>query len=524
MTERELFQKAVLEHLVDDQRVKARSKKKKGTPLPGRRFLAAAACLLLVTGLSILTIPSAQAAVQRWFSTWFSPEQYFQAAPEERTSEPTLDAIITKAGVDGTQIIKTEPDYAHYGKDFGFTLEEIAYDGEDLYISGTMSGAYVRPIVQSWTGGDTFRFFPNGETDENGNPKGELSCMENMLTLTLPDGQSFHGEISPVFSPEMEAAMPQDEGDTAPRFQNGVYYSSNPQMDAFLDTYLAENDVRFTGHLSGRGEALTGQVTGELSLRMVYFIPVDAVDEVLTAELGSVTFDADAWKAQTSSAAIGAGAELSGIHPVSMTFWQPEEERTGSDDLEIYHATRELDFAGAAYRLNEITFTPTDTVIGLSVTQPDGWSDAERLQHPIQFLFLLDWAGPIPEVCTDEMKKAGTIFLGHGPAGGFQMDDAARAAATEAYEANGWRQFETWYHRSELTPSQWAQAKTLTIIPYTEYHWEMTVRYDDGPEEPFSLRDGNVHTGTANHTGYIWEEQTSLFSDAAVTIRLDDYR
>ena len=292
----------------------------------------------------------------------------------------------------------------------------------------------------------------------------------------------------------------------------------------FLDTYLAEHEVRFTGHLYGRGEALSGQVTGDLSLRMMYYIPVDAVDEVLTAELGSVTFDADAWKAQTSSAAIGAGAELSGIHPVSMTFWQPEEERTGSDDLEIYHATRALDFAGAAYQLNEITFTPTDTVIGLSVTQPDGWSDAERLQHPIQFLFLLDWEGDIPKTCTDEIKKAGTIFLSHGPAGGFQMDDAARAAATEAHEANGWRQFTTWYHNSELTPSQWAQAKTLTIIPYTEYHWEMTVRYDDGPEEPFSLRDGNVHTGIANHTGYTYEEQTSLFSESAVTIQLDDYR
>ena len=29
---------------------------------------------------------------------------------------------------------------------------------------------------------------------------------------------------------------------------------------------------------------------------------------------------------------------------------------------------------------------------------------------------------------TDEIKKAGTIFLGHGPGGGFQRDDEARAA------------------------------------------------------------------------------------------------
>ena len=47
MTERELFQKAVLEHMVNDRRVKANCMREKATLTGARRVLTAAACLLL---------------------------------------------------------------------------------------------------------------------------------------------------------------------------------------------------------------------------------------------------------------------------------------------------------------------------------------------------------------------------------------------------------------------------------------------------------------------------------------------
>ncbi len=514
MTERELFKEAVMDYMVNDTRVLRASKQRKERHAM-RRVLATAACLILVAAVTVFSIPSARAEVTEWLRSWFTPRGYFEQEKENRTDEPTIEAIITGAETTNIAITNIGDGFEDYAANFSLKLEEIAYDGENIFITGIMPGAVARPFVQAYTGGDTFRCAKN-DGSLGGDPNQEyyyFAC-ENSVRFETADGRKFRGEISPSFTAEMDAiatasAEAGNDGEAGILFENGVLISTGPATDKLWDAYLADHDVRFAIEMwpidLREQQPLSGKAEGLLTLSM-YYENVDSKprDVVLEANLGRITVDAESYKALTTQAAVGTSVQLGGVHPVTIQEWQPEDERPASTDgvlvdSEVYLYTHELDFTGASVTVNEIAFTPTDTQLMMHVVLPASWTKYER-GDALTFHFLLDGKAP----------SSPHLFSAGGPHG-------------RDYEGD-WLEYDYRYINSAIPPSEWAAAKTLTIIPTTRYWWEMYVDYDNGPEELFSLRDGAVHTGISNHTGYRFDELYDEMTEYAITIHLDDYR
>lgn len=508
MTERELFHDAVMQYIVDDARIAKESKRRKPHPI-ARKILFAAACILVALGVTVFSIPSARAAVEEWLNGVFSPRDYIGQAKDERKKEPTIDAIITNADGTAAAVDEVGAGFEAYANAFDMKLDEIAYDGSSIFLSGTMSGATARPFVEASTGGDTFRAEPyDGSLGGDDDWEYYYFSAVNNVDFVTDDGRTYDGEIVPTYTDEMNAicaSLANKEHEDV--FENGVLVSSNPEADKLWDAYLADHDVRFSIELScdPTAQPLSGKVGGKLSLRMWY----DNVESkhpitLLKANFGEIMIDASAYEAQTKTtqAKAGTSVTLGGVHPVTILESQPEEERT-SDDAEHYIYTRELDFTGATVSLKEISFTPTDTKIVLHVTLPESWTNQERAEFGLQFHFLFD----------DKKLDSGSDvpFMACGPWG---TNDVT--GATLEYDCTYWE--------SSLSPSQWANYKTLTIIPTTVYWWDMKTRYDDGPYEQISLRDGYVFTGIANHTGFTMDELYDEMTQYAMTIQLDDYR
>ncbi|MCE5189420.1 MAG: DUF4179 domain-containing protein [Eubacteriales bacterium] len=506
-----------MQYMVDDTRVMRVSKRRKNRHV-ARRILFAAACLLAVVCITVVAVPSARAAVEEWINDWFSARDYFGQEKSERTDEPTIEAITSSANNKNVNVSSVGTGYEAYATAFDMTLDEIAYDGTSIFLSGTMSGATARPFVQAYTGGDTFRAAPfDGSLGGDGSWEYYYFSCDNRVTFETPNGKEFSGELVPTFTPEMDeicAALSSEEMQDV--FENGELVTSNPKADRLWDAYLANHDVRFSMQLDcyePEAKPLSGQVTGELSIHMRYD-NVDSKDpvQVLSASFGDIVFDADAYQAQTQTtqAKSETRVDFGGTHPVTILEWQPEEERTG-DTAEVYYYTHELDFTGASYSLKEISFTPTDTKITLHIVLPESWTAAERCYCDLSFRFLLD--GEAPE------SWSGCPFNAYGP-----MGTADKTGKKLEYD------FELF--SSSLSPSQWANIKTLTILPMTTYWWDMKVAVDDGPQQDISLRDGAVYTEivydsskpNGHSTAFQTDPQYDVMSQYALTINLDDYR
>ena len=274
MTERELFRTAVMQYMVDDARIVSVSKARSTRPIM-RKFLFAAACILVVVSVSVFSIPSARAAVEEWISGWFSAPDYFGQEKENRTKEPTIEAIITSAGGNTAQVAESGIGFESYAEAFELTLEEIAYDGETIFISGTMSGATARPFLQLHTGGDTFRATKN-DGSLGGDPAQEYYFFgyESLFELTTEDGGKYIGFINPHITEDMNPILnAAAAAETEPIFQNSMLITTNAVADKLWDSYLADHNIRFSGELIKVYEnmqPMTGIVRGNLSLRLFY--------------------------------------------------------------------------------------------------------------------------------------------------------------------------------------------------------------------------------------------------------------
>lgn len=509
MTERELFKEAVMQYLVDDATAQRASKKRKSRPA-AQRILFAAACLLVAVSVTVFSIPSARAAVEGWINDWFSPVGYFGQEKEDRAKEPTIEAIITTADGNTAMVTEVGTGYEAYAEGFDMTLDEIAYDGETIFISGTMSGETARPFVEAQTGGDTFR------AEKYAEPIGSdiygqycFYACENVVELETADGGRFIGELVPCFTDEMNAlAVSLVNKEPEVVFENGELLTSNKEADKLWDAYLADHAVRFSMELIkvyNDMHPLTGIVQCNLSMK-AYYANADGTeyDPLFKASFGTITVDANAYQqqTQTTQATAGISVNLGGIHPVTITEWQPQEEWT-SDDCEVYYSTHELDFNGASFSLKEITFTPTDTKITLHVVISETWTVAERANANLQFHFLID----------GEPLDAG-LSIPFNVCGPLSTNDPT--GATLEYDCS--------FYESTLSPSQWAAVKTLTVIPTTGYWWEMDLSFDNGPLESYSLQEGAVITTYANRTSMYCDELYDEMTEYALTINLDDYR
>ena len=507
MTEHELFKEAVMQYLVDDAHVQRASKRHKRHPV-ARRIMIAAACLLVAVGVTVFSIPSARASVEEWLSGLFVATDYFGQKEEEREKEPTIEAIITKADDKKAIVTSVGAGFEKYAAAFDLTLDEIAYDGERIFLTGTMSGATARPFVQVYTGGDTFqRTKIDASLSDDLLSNYDYYGCESLVEFKIGDDE-YIGNIMATLTDDMKPVLQAGAAETEPVYDNGKLVTTNSVADPLWDAYLAEHEVRFSIELIKvyqRMQPLTGIVQGDLSLKLYYANEEGTEAEpVLSADFGKITIDANAYQQQTQTtlARNDLRVDLGGVHPVTFTEWQPESERT-SDDCETYHYTHELDFTGASVSLKEISFTPTDTLITLHITLPETWSEKELANANLYFHFLfdgknLDFDSTIP-------------FRAHGP---YQAND----------QAGQTREFDYTFRESTISPSQWAAIKTLTIIPTTAYWWDMKVSYDDGPQTEFSLRDGAVYTGIVNHTRYEYDTLYDEMPQYALTINLDDFR
>ncbi len=509
MTERELFKEAVMQYMVDDTRVVRVSKKRKNRHV-ARRVLFAAACLVVALSVTVFAIPSARAAVEDWINDWFTPRDYFGQEKSERTEEPTIEAITSSANNKSVTVSSVGAGYEAYAKAFDMTLDEIAYDGESIFLSGTMSGATARPFVQPYTGGNTFLYAKN-DGSLGGDPNWPyyfFEC-ESVVTFRTEDGGEYIGNIEPAMTKDMDPILAASaEADIKPVFLGDKLVTTNAVADSLWDEYLAKHDVRFSVELIKTHidmQPLTGMVEGELSLRLFYG-NVEGADatQALSVDFGSVTVDANAYQAETRTAQALSGTiiPLGGVHPVTVQEWQPEEERT-SDDCAVYYYTHELDFTGASFSLKEITFTPTDTKIVLHVTLPSAWTRQERRGGEFEFRFLIDGK--------EIDERSPSLFGVSGPEG---MD----------YETSDYLEFDFVFFESTLSPSQWAAMKTLTIIPATGYWWEMSLSDNDEPFQAYSLKNDVVVTTYANVTSTMYNELRKEMPEYALTINLDDYR
>ncbi len=504
MTQRELFKEAVMQNLVDDARVKrvCKSRKHQGA---ARRALAVAICALLVAAMTILTIPSARAAVGGWLSQWFSTTDYLGQESQSRTKEPTIDALIHKAG-NGKPVsvviteVGADKRAQALADGFGVRLDEVAYTGDSVFITGWFTGTSGKFLLDHYTGGDTWA--PNGEWTE-GN-----------MTLTMPGGEEWYGVLNPALTGEAKAYVGElGDGTLRPTHDDaGNLITTNPEADAFWYAYLKSNDVRFTFEATASkhdAPPLTGSVEAKLSFHEYQYVPAkDDADTLFCADLGMVTIDAEAYKSGVTTGAVDQAIRLSGTHRMHVREWAHND----ADTVYVRHYNSDLDLSGVAIAVESITFTPTDTKLTMHMTLPEEWKRAERIaaaqggsSEGIGFLFLLDGV------------ETPGLFGGCSFKGNAEHENRGDPFT------DAWRVYES----STIPPSEWREAGTLTIIPYTAYPTTVVKRNSKTGEvvEQVTLDPGVVLTSRVNDESLaISEEIVDRMEEFAVTLNLDDYR
>lgn len=489
--ERELFRHAVLDYMVDDERVRYWSKFRTRRHT-ARRILTAAACLLAAAAITTFAIPSARAAVEEWFSGWFSTQTYLGQESEERTKEPSVEAITEKLGEEAPVTITSVGKDAFaqsMADEFGVTIDEVAFNGQSIFLTGWFTGQSGKFLLDPYTGAYVW--------NEVG------SEIYASMDFILPDGTRWYGNLEIVLTDEMRALM-KECAPYATLDAEGCA-TSNPYADEKWRAYMAENGIRFTleaNPCAAETEALCGTVEAKLVMEETYY---DEAGEqsvlIFDADLGAVIFDADAYKAGLKESEVQTSVTLSGEHRVLIHEIKTEPGDT-EDDFTVQYSNHELDFTGVTLTVNSIAFHADDTVLTVSGTLPESWLLAERTsvaEGELGFLFLLDG------------EPVETLFSGMG-----RDNDEACLTFTRRYES------------STIPPSAWAAAKTLTIVPYIASPDRMSA-VDNGDESTrrvVEMLTGTVISGRSNVTAF--SDEDSLVFDrmdgCAITLTLDDYR
>jgi len=489
--EQALFSEAAKRYLVDDERVRYWSKFREKRPV-ARRILTAAACLLAAAAITTFAIPSARAAVEEWISGWFSTGSYLGQESEERTKEPTVEAITEKLGKEAPKTITavgTDAFAQSMADEFGMIIDEVAFNGESIFMTGWFTGQSGKFLLDMYTGAYLW--------NEVG------SELYPSMDFILPDGSHWYGSLELVMTDEIRALMKE----CAP------YATRNAEGDATSNAYadekwqenMAKNGIRFTLEANPGAvetQPLSGEVTANLIMEETYY---DEASEqsvlIFSADLGTVTFNADAYKANLQESAVGKSVTLFGVHRVLVHESMTEPEDTESD-FSVKYSNHTLDFAGVTLTIDSIAFRADDTVLNISIVLPKSWSLAERENvgdDELQLLFLLDG------------EPVETLFSGMG-----RDSDDDCLTFTRRYES------------STIPPSAWAAAKTLTIIPFIASPDKMSAidNEDASTLREVDMLPGAVITGRSNITQFS-DMDTLVFdkmNDCAFTLTLDDYR
>lgn len=491
MTEHELFKEAVMQNMVDDAKAMRHETKRKKHPA-ARRILVAAACFMAVAAVTVTAIPEARAAVEEWVSGWFSTQDYLGEESETRTKEPTVEEITHKyEGEVPVTITNVGPDaYAQTLADqLGLCIDEVAYNGKTVYLTGWFTGQSGKFMLDWYTGAYAW--------NEVG------AWIEGEMDLTFPDGDEWVGSLNMVLTDEMREIMKELSASAVYNEEGDII--ANPDADERWQAYMEENGIRFTleaGPARIDAQPLEGQVEAELTFREYYCIEnEERCVDLFSADLGTVTIDADAYASGVQTSILQQSVALSGVHRVLIHEWLYDQS-DDTDDVPVQYSNHDLDFSGVTLALESISFRPDDTELTVHVTLPESWTLAERVgvaETGLKLQFLLDG------------EAVETLFSSRGPWG-----------EEPCYE------FTHTYLDSTIPPSAWAAAKTLTIIPYTSSPDVMSAidNEDASTKRTVEMLPGAVIAGKANVTQFSDEDsmKTDLMDEYAVTINLDDYR
>lgn len=482
-----------------------RGKKKRGLRNAAKRVLLAAACLLVVLGITVIAIPSARAAVSDWISGWFSTQDYLGQESENRTAEPAMDAIITKVEDDGRQIAISDvfdsEEARNLAENFGIRLDEVAYTGDTIYITGWFTGTSGKFLLDPRTGGDTVHE-DSAFTDGN-------------MMLALSDGTVYYGTLNACYDEQMEQIASDSSGKGQLKYdEDGNLETTNAVADALWYDWLKTNEVRFTytaipESAVPAAKPLTGQVEAALSFQQYYYdVKNDSAITLFRADLGTVTIDADAYAAVSSEKEGGPSVTLVGTHRLLVEEWEHDQ-----DAAYIRSYVRDLDFTGASIAVDSVAFTPAGLDVTLRMDLPESWTRPERIAAiqggetgGIGFAVFIDG---------EEVRHAFLAIGSKGNADTSNQDDPFLTSPIT-------------FSNSTLSRSQWDAVKTLTFLPYSNYPTEAFV-VEVGSEKqvlaPTQLDPGVVVTMQVNKesTQYAgWQEDR--MDDFALTINLDDYR
>lgn len=485
-----------------------RGKKRRGLHNAAKRVLLAAACLLVVLGITVIAIPSARAAVSDWISGWFSAQDYLGKESESRTAEPALDAVITKVGDDERKIVISDiydsEEARNLAENFGIRLDEAAYTGDTIYITGWFTGTSGKFLLDSRTGGDTLH-------EENETTQGDL-------TLSLSDGTSYSGALEAYFDDEMKQILAdcfnEQFGEKAFEYdEDGTLVTTNAKADALWYDWLETHEVRFTCSMVLQSTVpaaaqLSGRVEAGLSFRQYYFNAGGSMVVLFNADLGAVTIDADAYTAVTSTKDGGQSVALCGTHRMFIREWGADGNETC-----VCSYVSDLDMSGVTISVDSVSFTPTGLDVTLRLDLPESWTREERIAAVqggetggLDFIVLIDG---------QEIRHAFLSIASKGNADTDNKDDPFLTSPRE-------------FSNSTLSRSQWDAVKTITFVPCTGWPTELILedlKNDRSELDRIRLDPGVVVTEQPEVTGTKatdWQEDR--MDDFAITIDLDDYR
>ena len=505
-------QEMKIEHRVNQKNRMPQGRIKKAKRWP----LVLVACLLLTITL-VACIPEARAAVSEWITKMFSTQDYMGKESCSRSPEPALEAVITQVENDGGRVQITElQDSAKarmLAEGFGVKLDEVAYIGDKVYISGWFTGTSGKFLLDQWTGGDTW--------SENGD------WLEGDMSLTMPDGTVWSGVLNPHFTDEMNAVMGEaiDVNEEKPLNKvyaaDGTFLTSHAKADALWYKWLETNDVRFTfeAHPIGAdAPTLAGQgsVKAKLSFRQYYLdMEHDAVVPLFQADLGIVTIDTDAYSAGTETSDINQSVTLSGIHRMLIMEWEHRgvDQNGFPKDAYLHQYVEDLDMSGVTVTVESVAFTPTGPEIALRLDLPADWTRAARVaaaqggKHGgIHFNVYLD--GKLVEYPFRMIQAKGNAD--------FENKDDPFLSTPRVYS------------ESTIPPSEWENIRTITIEPATNWPTERYV-VEVGSEkllQPVTQLEPGVdvvfHVNYESGQSDGWQEDR--MPEYAITIHLDDYR
>ncbi|MEA4870896.1 hypothetical protein SDC9_69949 [bioreactor metagenome] len=471
-----------------------------------RRILLAAACLLFIAAVSVLAVPSARAAVSDWISGWFSAGEYMGQTSEKRASEPALDSVIKKIGDDGREIVLSNV----YGSDearsmaenFGIRLDEVAYTGDTIYITGWFTGTSGKFLLDARTGGDTMH---EGNEFTEGN-----------MVLTLADGTVYYGSLNAYFDDEMEQLihdnfeqMGYDEND------NLVNPNDSADADAVWYDYLKTHEVRFTytaipESAVPTAKPLSGKVEAALTFEQYYYdVKSDSKITLFQADLGSVTIDADAYAAVTTEQSGGKSVSLSGTHRM---FIRESVTQDGQPQTLIY--VKDMDMSGVTISVDKLNFIPTGLEITLRMDVPERWTRAER----------------IAAIQGGETRGIGlAIYIDGQEIRHAFLSISAKYNADTDNKDDPFLTSPITFTNSTLSRSQWDSYQTISFVPYCVYPTQISGAESNGAQPtipPTKIEPGTVITlpgsGEENTRYTGWQEDR--MEEFALTIQLNDYR